>query len=275
MDLRALHYFISIYEQGSISGAAKVCFVAQPSISSSIHLLEEELNTPLFIRHARGVKATDSGKQLYPLAKKLIGQADAIKSLFTDNNEKIPVNLGITRGLGVARMSALLKDFTSSMESIELTLVNPDEICDAKIIAIEEKQNDENFITMWQEDYVVALPHNHILSLQDKIELSDLHQQPFIQRTPCSAWQPFVSELSDNDIKIDVRAKIQTIDYALGLVSAGVGLALLPLYSELKQYSDISFRKINGLHLTRKIGLAYSEENRVTKLLKKLITRHC
>jgi len=275
MDLRALHYFVSIYEQGSISGAAKNCFVAQPSISSSIHLLEEELNTLLFIRHARGVKATESGKQLYPLAKKLIGQADAIKSLFNEKNEKIPVNLGITRGLGVARMSALLKDFTSSMESIELTLVNPDEICDAKIIAIEEKLNDDNFITMWQEDYVLALPNNHILSLQDVIELKDLHQQPFIQRTPCSAWQPFINELTDNDIKIDVRAKIQTIDYALGLVSAGVGLALLPLYSELQQYSDISFRKINGLHLTRKIGLAYKEENQVTKLLTQIITRHC
>lgn len=275
MDLRSLHYFISIYEQGSISGAAKACFVAQPSISSSIHLLEEELNTPLFIRHARGVKATDSGKQLYPLAKKLIGQAEAIKSLFTENSEKLPVNLGITRGLGVAQMSALLKDLTSSMESIELTLVSPTEPCDAKIIAIEESQHDDNFITMWQEDYVLALPHNHILSLQDVIELSDLHQLPFIQRTPCSAWQPFISKLSDNDIKIDVRAKIQTIDYALGLVSAGVGLALLPLYSELQQYGDISFRKINGLHLTRKIGLAYKEENQVTKLLKQLITRHC
>jgi len=275
MDLRALNYFVSIYEQGSISGAAKACFVAQPSISSSIHLLEEELSTQLFIRHARGVKATESGKQLYPLAKKLIGQADAIKSLFTENSEKIPVNLGITRGLGVARMSSLLKDFTASLESMELTLVNPDEPCDAKIIAIEETQKDERFITMWQEDYVLALPHNHILSLKDVIKLSDLHQQPFIQRTPCSAWQPFIGKLTAKQIQIDVRAKIQTIDYALGLVSAGVGLALLPLYSELQQYNDISFRKVNNLNLTRKIGLAYKDENQITKLLKQLISRHC
>jgi len=275
MDLRALHYFVSIYEQGSISGAAKACFVAQPSISASIQLLEEELVTQLFYRHARGVKATDAGKQLYPLAKKLLGQADAIKSLFLQKNEKIPVSLGLTKGLGVARMSALLKDFTTSLESIELTLVSPNEPCDAKIIAIEECHNDDNFIAMWQEDYVLALPHNHILSLKNEIELHDLDQQPFIQRTPCSAWQPFISELSAKQINIDVRAKIQTIDYALGLVSAGVGLALLPLYNELEQYSDISFRKIKGVKLTRKIGLVYKQENRVTSLLKQLITRHC
>ncbi|PCI60215.1 MAG: LysR family transcriptional regulator [Gammaproteobacteria bacterium] len=275
MDLRTLHYFISIYEQGSISGAAKACFVAQPSISASIQLLEEELTTQLFYRHARGVKASDSGKQLYPLAKKLLGQADAIKSLFKEKNEKIPVSLGLTKGLGVARMSAILKDFTSSFEFIELTLVSPNEPCDAKIVAIEESHKDDNFIPMWQEDYVLALPHNHILSLKNEIELSDLHQQPFIQRTPCSAWQPFIGELTTQQIHIDIRAKIQTIDYALGLVNAGVGLAFLPLYSELEKYSDISFRKIKGLKLTRKIGLAYQQENRVTKLLKQLITRHC
>ena len=275
MDLRALNYFVSIYEHGSISGAAKACFVAQPSLSSSIQLLEKELTTQLFIRHARGVRASDSGKQLYPLAKKLLGQADAIKSLFTQQNEKIPVSLALTKGLGVARMSALLKDFTTSLESIELTLVSPEEACDAKIVASEEAQKEDTFIDMWQEDYVLALPHNHILSLKDVIELSDLHQQPFIQRTPCSAWQPFIKTLNSKHIHIDVRAKIQTIDYALGLVSAGVGLALLPLYSELEQYSDISFRKIKGLKLRRKIGLAYKQENRVTKLLKQLITRHC
>ena len=275
MDLRGLHYFVSIYEQGSISGAAKACFVAQPSISTSIHLLEEELATQLFYRHARGVKATDAGKQLYPLAKKLLGQAEAIKTLFVEKSEKIPVSLGLTKGLGVARMSALLKDFTASLEFIELTLVSPEEPCDAKIIAIEEIQKNDTFIPMWQEDYVLALPHHHILSLKNEIELSDLHNQPFIQRTPCSAWQPFITELKTQQIDIDIRAKIQTIDYALGLVSAGVGLALLPLYNELVEYSDISFRKIQGINLTRKIGLVYKKENRITKLLKQLITRHC
>jgi len=275
MDLRGLHYFVSIFEQGSISGAAKACFVAQPSISTSIHLLEEELATQLFYRHARGVKATDAGKQLYPLAKKLLGQAEAIKTLFIEKSEKTPVSLGLTKGLGVARMSALLKDFTASLEFIELTLVSPDEPCDAKIIAVEEIQKNDTFIPMWQEDYVLALPHNHILSLKNEIDLNDLHNQPFIQRTPCSAWQPFIAELKTQQIDIDIRAKIQTIDYALGLVSAGVGLALLPLYNELVEYSDISFRKINGINLTRKIGLVYKKENRITKLLKQLITRHC
>lgn len=68
MDLRALEYFIAIYETGSLSAASKKKFVAQPSISSSLKLLEHSLATSLFVRHARGVQATHAGEQLYPLA---------------------------------------------------------------------------------------------------------------------------------------------------------------------------------------------------------------
>jgi len=274
MDLRALHYFSKVYEIGSISGAAKACFIAQPSISSSIQQLENELCCQLFFRHARGVKASEAGEQLYPLAKKLLGQADAIKTIFTDNTKKIPVRLGLTKGLGVARMSALLKDFTASIDAMELTLVPPEEPCDAKIIASEEKLQDDTFHPMWQENYALAVPHNHVLAFQKSIELKDLQQQPFIHRTTCSVWPQFVEALQQADIIIDVRAKIQTIDYALGLVSAGLGLALLPLYSETQQNNDISFQPIQGLALTRNIGLAYQKQSQVTDLLNFIINRH-
>jgi DNA-binding transcriptional LysR family regulator len=273
MDLRALHYFVSVYECGSISAAAKQCYIAQPSISASISQLEDELKHPLFIRHARGVTPSEHGHQLYPLAKKLLGQAQAIKQLFTAQQTKIPVRLGLTKGLGVVRMSALLKEFTASLETMELTLVPPEEPCDARIIAREELNADETFVSMWQEDYALALPHNHVLSFKNHIDLIDLHQQPFIHRTTCSAWQPFVDALTQQKISIDVRAKIQTIDYAIGLVRAGVGLALLPLYDELKHHSDISFKTIQQLNLTRVIGLAYVKPSAITDLLLQLVNR--
>jgi LysR family transcriptional regulator, benzoate and cis,cis-muconate-responsive activator of ben and cat genes len=275
MDLRALHYFTKVYELGSISGAAKACFIAQPSISASISQLELELNSQLFFRHARGVKASEAGEQLYPLAKKLLNQAEEIKTVFTDTAHKFPVRLGLTKGLGVARMSALLKDFTASIDAMELTLVPPEEPCDARIISLEEKHKDETCRPMWQENYALAIPHNHVLAFKNRIDLTDLKQQPFIQRTTCSAWPRFVDILQQADIDIDVRAKIQTIDYAIGLVSAGLGLALLPLYSETQQYSDISFRPIDKVNLTRNIVLAYHKQSQVTDLLDFLVSKHC
>lgn len=274
MDLRNLGYFIAVYEQHSFSGAAKYCFVAQPSISAAVAQLESHLSVTLFIRHARGVKPTDAGKKLYPLAKKLCGQADAIKQFFIPQAEKPEFKLGVTRGLGVARMSRLLKDFTSSTPDMALTLVPPNEESHARIITKEELNGHERFINIWQEDYLLAMPFDHVLSLKSEISLNDFDNLAMIYRAPCSAWRTLEDVLAIAGISLDVRANIQTIDYALGLVSAGLGCALLPAYPEVLEHKDIVFRPINELQLRREIVLAYHQESDILVGLKQVINQH-
>tara|TARA_B110000908_G_C10180392_1_gene415400 strand:+ start:433 stop:1260 length:828 start_codon:yes stop_codon:yes gene_type:complete len=274
LDLRSLKYFVAVYEQQSFSSAAKLCFIAQPSISSAISQLEQRLNTQLFIRHAKGVKPSNTGQRLYPLAKKLLGQAEAIKTLFTDKSLKQPFYLGVTKGLGVERMSALLKDFTASQEHMELTLVSPNETCDARIIIKEELDENEHFISLWQENYQLALPYNHVLSLKENITLADLDGLPFIHRNPCTAWNSLTDTLTLAGFTVDIRAKIQTIDYALGLVHAGLGCALVPAHPEVLNKSEIVFREIEGLKLIREIVFAYQQSSSVITKLKSLVLNH-
>jgi DNA-binding transcriptional LysR family regulator len=274
MDLRSLKYFVAVYQQQSFSSAAKACFVAQPSISAAINQLEQSLNTCLFIRHARGVKATASGDRLYPLAKKLLGQADAIATLFNEQNTKQPFYLGVTKGLGVERMSALLKDFTAAQSSMELTLLAPTQPCDARIIIKEEINETEQYQALWQEDYLLALPYNHVLSLKEKITLADLDGLPFIQRNPCTAWNSLNDTLTLAGFSVDIRAKIQTIDYALGLVHAGLGCALVPAHPEVISKPEIVFRPIEGIRLMREIVFAYQHSSEVIEALKIQVIKH-
>ena len=63
------------------------------------------------------------------------------------------------------------------------------------------------------------------------------------------------------DIRPDIRADIQTIEYALGLVSAGVGCALVPDLDSLRQRTDVSLRPIHGLQLERTLVLAHSRNH--------------
>ncbi|MGB1263710.1 MAG: LysR family transcriptional regulator [Cognaticolwellia sp.] len=274
MDLKSLKYFISVYELNSFSAAAKACFIAQPSISSAIAQLEQKLNVQLFIRHARGVTPSEQGKKLFPLAKKLLGQAGAIKTVFSEKTSKQPFNLGVTRGLGVERMSLLLKDFTAAKPAVELTLVPHTESVDARIILKDELRENEQYINMWQEDYLLALPYDHILALNDSVTLAQLDGLPFIQRTPCSAWNNLQDTLALAGISLDVRAKITTIDYALGLVHAGLGCAFLPAHSEIINQSDIVFRPIAGLQLTREIVLAFTQSSAAINNLQRLARKH-
>jgi DNA-binding transcriptional LysR family regulator len=274
MDLKSLNYFISVYELKSFSAAAKACFIAQPSISAAIAQLEQQLKVKLFIRHARGVTPSEQGKKLFPLAKQLLGQAGAIKNVFSEKTHKQPFNLGVTRGLGVERMSLLLKEFTSANPSVELTLVPHTENVDARIILKDELQEHEQYIDMWHEDYLLAVPYDHIFALEDTVTIQQLDGLPFIQRMPCSAWDHLQDTLAIAGISLDVRAKITTIDYALGLVHAGLGCAFLPAHSEIIKRSDVVFRPIVGLQLTREIVLAYTTSSKAINNLKRLARKH-
>lgn len=274
MDLKHLKYFIAVFEQRSFSAAAKSCFIAQPSISAAVAQLEQELNHPLFRRHARGVAPSEQGEKLYPLAKQLVGQAAAIKSSFITEQVKKSFLLGVTKGLGVKRMSALLKDFTAAEPSMELTLVPQHQTCDARIVIKEELKEGERYSSIWQEDYLLALSANHPLSLVDKIQLNDLNNLAFIQRTPCSAWQMLNDTLILSGIQLDIRAKIQTIDYALGLVHAGLGCALVPAHPEVIEKVDLVFKPIEDMQLTREIVLAYQQDCELTGILKQVINSH-
>lgn len=273
MDLRALKYFVAVKETGSISGASKQCFVAQPSISSSLMQLEETVGRQLFVRHTRGVTATEAGEKLYPLAKQLLGQASALKELFVQETQKTPFKLGLVRGLGVRRMSELLKRFTSKHKDVELTLVPPEDECDARIINKPMMNPNETFISMWQEEFSVAIPHGHPLGLKNELLLKDLQDIPFIQRTPCESWEQLEQALLENKVSLDIRAKIQTVEYAVGLVNAGVGCALLPDYIEIDKHQEFVFRHIEDATISRHIGLAFEQPSAITQSLQKLVVK--
>lgn len=101
MEIRQLKYFVGIAECGSFSEASRKFFLSQSAISQQIKLLEEELDTTLFIRDSRNVTLTDSGQILLPLAKDLLMQMNQCKEKISDIHNLLSgeLNLGLTHSL--------------------------------------------------------------------------------------------------------------------------------------------------------------------------------
>ncbi|NRQ42993.1 LysR family transcriptional regulator [Rheinheimera sp. YQF-2] len=266
MDIRQLNYFVAVYEQGSVSAAARQCCVAQPSLSSALRQLEQELGVSLFTRLPKGVTPTEDGEKLYGHAGRLLAQLQSLKASFSQPVARVKFRLGLIRALGVERMSQLLREFSNSLPGLELHLVEPDELCDARIITPQLLKAGEAFQPIWQDNYLLAIPPGSALMLQEKIALSDFENLPLIKRTPCDAWNALYPELVRRGIKPDLRADIQTIEYALGLVSAGVGCALVPDFDNMQQRNDVILRPVNELKLERTIGLAYPKNSNTEPL---------
>lgn len=72
MELRQLQYFVGIAETGRFSEASRRFFVTQSAVSQQIKLLEDELDTQLFVRQSHCATLTESGEALLPLAKKVL-----------------------------------------------------------------------------------------------------------------------------------------------------------------------------------------------------------
>ncbi len=257
MDLRQLTYFVAAYEQGSISAAARACAVAQPSLSKALQQLEEELGITLFVRQSRGVTPTDDGDRLYGHAGRMLSQMQSLKASFGQSVQRVQFRLGLIRALGVERMSQLLREFSTGVEGLELHLVEPEDAADARIITPKLLKAGEQFLPIWTDSFQLALPTGHPLALKEQISVTDFDRLALIKRTPCEAWSQFYPELIRHGIQPDIRADIHTIEYALGLVSAGVGCALVPEFESLRQRQDVQLRPISGFSLQRTIGLAY------------------
>ncbi len=72
MELRELKYFLAVAREESISKAAETLFVTQPNLSRQMQNLEKEIGQQLFIRGAKKITLTDTGKLLKKRAEEIM-----------------------------------------------------------------------------------------------------------------------------------------------------------------------------------------------------------
>ena len=132
MTLQQLKYAVITEVCGSISDAAEKLFIAQPSLSKSIRLLEEELGFALFVRERKGVKATPQGMEFLCYAKRVLEQSDRLEERFGKDHGK---GAYYTRRIHISAQpvyraieafSAVLKEYGGSEYTFTLT-------CDSRV----------------------------------------------------------------------------------------------------------------------------------------------
>lgn len=88
MTLQQLHYVITISEMGSLSKAAEILYISQPSLSSAVQDLENELGFPLFHRSGKGMSLTNDGLEFLPYARQLYQYYDVIMEKYGKSGKR-------------------------------------------------------------------------------------------------------------------------------------------------------------------------------------------
>ena len=125
MDWDKLRIFHAVAEAGSFTHAGESLNLSQSAISRQISSLEQNLNTPLFHRHARGLILTEQGEDLYLTAHDVFHKVAMTEARLTESKERPagPLKITTTIGFGSVWLTPRIKEFMDLYPEIELTII--------------------------------------------------------------------------------------------------------------------------------------------------------
>ena len=212
MDIRQLAAFVAVFEERNITAAAQRLFVSQPTLSVTIRQLEESLGATLFLRQARGVEVSEAARALYPRARALLADAEGLRGMFREPQARVALHLGVEGDVSAAQLERFIAMAYAAVPNLLLEL---EQGCvgDARLAVEEFCCEDELFLPVWDDPYVLALP---AASTNDAPGWITCPAHPSHQRV--------MALYADGE----VVARAGSLELALRLVAAGVGAALVP-----------------------------------------------
>ena len=243
MDLKQLEYFLRVEECGSFSGAAAMLHVAQPSLSRQIRLLEIEVRHRLFIRHGRGVIATEAGKVLADQARLILRQVDVARESLDRLHPGVSGQLAIGMPSSLVRTVGvpLLAEFRSRLPGIGIS------ISDALSFSLQEwllagrldialmykplPSSDINSISVLEEELLLFCPSSRASS-SDPIGLREVAELPLIMpRRPHEIRVLTEKQMAMLGCKPNVVLEVDSIPGILHFLALGDLFAILPRYA--------------------------------------------
>ena len=242
MNLRDLRYFVALADTRHFGRAAESCFVSQPTLSTQLKKLEEELGVALIERAPRNILLTPAGEQILKHARQALVQVSQMHEISKHirDPETASVRLGIFPTLAPYLLPHVVPKLRKRFPHLELLLIEEktetlivqlrNGLIDAAILA--EPVNDEHFDAMhlFTEPFVLALPEKHPLTRQRTLGMGELEQQHLLllEDGHCLREQALdVCALSGAGEKEGFRAT--SLETLRQMVAAGVGITLLPM----------------------------------------------
>ena len=242
MNLRDLHYLVALADHKHFGRAAEASFVSQPTLSTQIRKLEEELGVTLVERNPRKVLLTDVGRQIVARARDVLNEVEQIKRIAhrDQDPESGSLRLGIFPTLGPYLLPHVLGTIRERFPRMELLLVEektPELVqrlregkLDAAILALPVHDDTLHAEFLFEEPFLLAAPDAHPLAGRRTLKLADLEDEHLLllEDGHCLRDQALeVCRMSGAGEKQGFRAT--SLETLRQMVAANVGVTLLPV----------------------------------------------
>jgi DNA-binding transcriptional LysR family regulator len=260
MELRHLRYFIAVAEELHFSRAAERLHMAQPPLSQQIQQLEAELGVELLHRRTkRQVQLTEAGQVFLQEAYQLLAQLEQAihRTQRTGRGEEGHLVVGFTSSVAYDILPSLLQRFRAEYPAVrlvlqELTTSQQEQAFQDGRIQVgfgHPPINEEelNLTCILQESLIVALPDRHLLAQKPQVSVRSLANEPFIlfpRALGSGLYDQILSLCQQANFSPQVAQEAIQMQTIIGLVSGGMGIAIVPASMQNLQRVGVVYRPI-------------------------------
>lgn len=126
MEFRQIQYFICLFEEGTVTRAARRLNIVQPALSMQLAKLEQEIGQQLFERSTQGMQPTATARQMYrlflPIMRDFLHAREEV--LCTDGDISGHVNIGLIASLTEGVLSETLAAFSAEHPKVSVTVAD-------------------------------------------------------------------------------------------------------------------------------------------------------
>lgn len=191
--LQQLRGFCFAAQTGSVSKAAELTFLSQPSVSLQIQALEREFNIALFERKGPKINLTPDGRALYELAKPLVDGLDSLRDAFLASRRGIETGR-VSVAAGESTILYILPEFIAEFARLHpgidiklqnvtgrdgMKLLRADEV-DFVVGSMIEVPDDIEYIPAFNYDPMLITPLDHPLAKKKRVTLAEVAEHPLI-----------------------------------------------------------------------------------------------
>lgn len=289
MFIRQFNYLVALEQEGHFGRAAQRCNVSQPSLSSAIKHLEEELGIPIILRHQKFQGFTEEGRRVVEWAKRILADRDAMLEELAVMHRDLHGNLRIgampmsspilpiINRLFLAQHPAVKIDISFlGLDKMKLGLTNFE--LDVGLTYLEHEPLERlKTLPLYEERWSLLVPDNDWLGGKDRTSVTwaEAAELPLCLLSPSMHERQIMDKAFESIGGVPrPRLESNSIYNLAAHVMHGELATVIPsrFVQEMNAFPDTRHMRLEEPILSQKVGLVWAEGDPMLPMTKSLVT---
>ena len=206
MEIRVLRYFLTVVREESITKAAEVLHITQPTLSRQLAQMEETLGVRLFIRGTRKISLTNEGLLMRRRAEEILEQVEGVVAIGCGELKAVQILPDLIRSFHMRYPKVTFELYTATADHVKDRMDRG--LTDIGLLLEPINMDKYDFIRLSEKErWVVAMPPDDPLAKKEYVTANDLAELPLILPYRLNIRGELASWFGDSYEKLNVLFK--------------------------------------------------------------------